>query len=52
MIIEEKMQAIDVELSLGMVDEVFARADSMGLTVSEYVVCVLGQHVDAGLVLA
>ena len=52
MIMEGNMQTIEVEVSLGMANKLSARAESMGLTESEYIVCVLGQHVDAGLVIA
>lgn len=50
MIMEENMQTIEVEVSWGMANELSARAESMGLTESEYMECVMMKHVDAGLV--
>ena len=44
MIVEDKSRSIELELSLEMVEELTSRSESMGLTTSEYVACVIKQH--------
>ena len=45
------MKVIDVEISSGMLEELILRANSMDFTVSEYVGCVVGQHMESSAVL-
>ena len=44
---ESEIQGIDVDISSGMLEELTLRANSMGLTASEYAGCVMGQHVES-----
>ena len=46
--VEDNTIVIDVEVSEGVETELVLRAESMGLTVSEYVGCIMGQHLSAG----
>lgn len=52
MMMDENEKLVEMTLSVKMEAEVAVRAESMGLSVSEYVACVLRQHVDADLMLA
>ena len=45
--VESERSAIEIEVSAGMVEELAARASTMGLTASEYAVCIIGQHMEA-----
>jgi hypothetical protein len=47
MIVEDKRTSIELEISVETVEELTTRSESMGLTASEYIVCVIGQHVAA-----
>ena len=38
-------QLIEIELASDIAEKLLLRADSMGLTDSEYVECILGHHV-------
>ena len=40
--VESKRSAIEIEVSAGMIEELAARGSTMGLTASEYIVCVIG----------
>ena len=46
-LLEDKVRAIEIELSLGMIEELISRGESMGLTAEEYAVCVVGQYLKA-----
>ena len=45
MSMEDKVREIETELSAEMIEELAARADTMGLTADEYAGCVIGQHI-------
>ena len=45
--VESERSAIEIEVSAGMVEELAARASTMGLTASEYATCVIGQRLVA-----
>ena len=47
MTVENKRTSIELEISVETVEELDSRSASMGLTASEYIVCVIGQHVAA-----
>ena len=47
MSVEDEVQMIEMELSIEMIEELTARADSMGLTAEEYAECVMWKHVIA-----
>ena len=46
--IESERSAIEIEISVGMIEELAARGSTMGLTASEYIVCVIGQSMEPG----
>ena len=41
--VETERSAIEIEVSAGMIEELAARASTMGFTASEYATCVIGQ---------
>lgn len=44
---EAEKKVVEVEISSSMVEELTFRANSMGLTASEYAGCVMGQHMES-----
>lgn len=42
---EAGIELVELEFSSEMVEELAARADTMGLTADEYAGCVIGQHI-------
>ena len=44
--VESERSAIEIEVSAGMIEELAARGSTMGLTASEYIVCVIGQSME------
>jgi len=45
--VESERSAIEIEVSAEMIEELAARASTMGLTASEYAMCVIGQRLVA-----
>ena len=45
--VESERSAIEIEVSARMVEELTARANTMGLTANEYATCVIGQRMEA-----
>lgn len=45
--VESERSVIEIEVSAEMIEELAARASTMGLTASEYATCVIGQRMEA-----